>query len=137
MGSTFFTLSDGMRRLLGALVAVAFLMASVGIGHSMPASGPHDHPVETTSPHADDCHARVSQVEDCGETAAQQDQGQPATHGTLGNCCVVACSPTVIVAAIAEVAVITFSGIRLGVHVDRFAGSNAPDGLFRPPRARV
>jgi hypothetical protein len=137
MGRTFFTLNDGMRRLLGALVAVAFLMASVGIGHSMPASGPYDHPVETTSPHADDCHAGISQAADCADNAAQQDQGQPAKHGALGNCCVVACSPTIVVAAITEVAVINFSLVRLGVYVDQFAGLDAPDGLFRPPRARV
>lgn len=136
MGNAFFGLSDGMRRLLGALVAVAFLMASVGIGHAMPASGPHDHPVGSASLHEGACHAGISQA-DCAENAAQQDQGQPATHGALGNCCVVACSPTIVVAAITEVGAINFSVILLGVHVDRFAGSNAPDGLFRPPRARV
>ena len=126
-----------MRRLLGALFAVAFLMTSGGVGHSMPASGSHDHPLDSTSTYGDECHAGISQTADCGETAAQQDQGQPGKHGAFGNCCVVACSPMIAVAAITEVAVIDFSVIRLGVHADRFAGANAPDGLFRPPRARA
>jgi len=128
---------SNVRRLLGALVAVAFLMASVGVSHAIPASGPHDHPAESGSLHEGACHAGISQAADCADNAAQQHQGQPAKHGPLGNCCVVACSPTIVVAAITEVGVINFSVVRLGVHVDQFAGLDAPDGLFRPPRARV
>lgn len=126
-----------MRRLLGAVVAVAFLMASAGIGHIMPTSSPHDHPVETASPHAGECYTGIALAKDCTDTTAQQDRGQPAKHGAFGSCCIVACSPTIAAAASTDFSVLNWSSVRLDVHVEQFADSNVPDGLFRPPRARA
>lgn len=130
-------LSDDMRRLFGAFVAVALLIANAGVSYAMPVSGLHGQTVESASPHAGARHAENAQVSDCAESAAQQDQGSPAKHGALENCCVAACSPTVAVSAITEADVIDFSVIRLRVHPERSAAWNVPDGLFRPPRTLV
>lgn len=131
-------LSKNLRRLIGLVLAAAFLMASFGFAHAMPMSSSHQHPVERAclqeglSHHAD-----LSQAPDCAENAAQKDQDEPTRHGAIGSCCVVTCSPTIPVAVFSEFVIVSFSMIRLSAHVDRFAGLDAPDGLFRPPRARA
>ncbi|MCA1240813.1 hypothetical protein LC092_00025 [Stappia stellulata] len=132
-----FYISANFRRFFSGFVAVAFLMVSIGVGHTMPAPEAYDRPLEVISFIEASCDAGLSQPADCAESAAQQDQGHPAKNAAFGNCCVISCSPTVVVAATAEAVVIDFSVVRLFVPVDVFAGSNAPDGLFRPPRARA
>lgn len=135
MGNAFFRDRIDISRLLSVFVAIAFIMASAGAGHTMSVSHPHGHPLESASSFEGACHADSSRVPDCEANEVQHDHGKPPHHGALGSCCVVTCSPSIAVTFSTEAGIINLSVIRLRVHVDQLVDSIIPDGLFRPPRA--
>ena len=127
----------GFRRLVGVLLVLAFLLASAGSSHAMPASESHDHPAVGASLSDEGSDSGNSEVANCQVNTVRHDQGQPTEHGVVGSCCVITCTPTIAAAASTDVGILNVTPIGLAVHIEQLADSNAPDGLFRPPRLRA
>ena len=137
MGNVFSNKKFGLRRLVSVFLVLAFLLASAGNSHAMPASESHGHPALGASLSDEGCSSGSSEVADCQVNTVRHDQGQPTENGVGGSCCVITCTPTITAAASTDVTILKVTPIRLVVHIEQRADSNAPDGLFRPPRPRA
>lgn len=130
--------SNKIRRLIGAVLAVAFFMTSIGAAPAMPASNSHQHPVDRECLQESSLHhGEPSKLVGHADTTTKPGQEKSPKYEAMGSCCVVACSPTIPVVAFSDFEILSFSLIRNRFHSDRFVGSSIPDGLFRPPRARA
>ncbi len=125
---------DVSQLLASAVVALALLVAGLGVAHGGPSHCLREHRTEALGLYAGEEHgAQVSADARTGR-AARQGSGESVGHGTFGSGCMATCSPA-IAAADPDVGLPCRSSIRFALPFEPSPSSTLPDGPFRPPRA--
>ena len=126
-----------LRRICAALLAVAVLFTSVGMGHAAMAT---DHPAPTPAAahggHHDGADKAMHHQKECDGPAhaADVDPASPHKHGAMHGCCASACFPSFTNPEITFVPHRSVVMERLTPRAHQAAASRTLGALFKPPR---